>query len=71
MDALFLARWMNSRRDSGACRSCPSDQPSGLNRLILALAVIAAIVGLLGQAARMTEDPAALATQSSHSGELP
>ncbi|MEP9387558.1 hypothetical protein [Mesorhizobium sp. KR9-304] len=42
-----------------------------MNRLMLALAVIAAIVGLLGLASTTAADARAIASASSHQGELP
>jgi len=67
MDILFHAKWWRSQRGSGSDQLySSSEEASGFKRLLLALAIIAAIVGLLGHAASTTAD-----VPSSNQGELP
>ena len=69
MDILFRAKWRKPRHGSGTDRLySPSGELSGLSRLLLALAVIAAIVAMLDHAARTTADAHA---SSNRPGELP
>lgn len=69
MDILFRAKWRKPHHGSGTDRLySPSGESSGLSRLLLALAVIAAIVAMLDHAARTTADAHA---SSNRPGELP
>ena len=71
MDILFYTTWMWARRNAGSRILDPvSTRPSGVCRLLLALAVIAAIVGLLGHAANIGPDARVVASviMPGHSG---
>jgi hypothetical protein len=70
MDVLFFASWIWARRNAGSRILDPVPTwPSDACRLLLALAVIAAIVGLLGHAANTGPDArVASIIVPSHSG---
>ena len=66
MDILFFASLRQAHRVAEAVLTNRA-QPSGIGRLLLALAVIAAIVGLLGHASDSRRDVIA-STMPSHLG---
>ena len=70
MDILFSASWRQHRQAADTTRpDWSSAEPSGVSRLLLALAVIAGIVGLLGHAAERTlRTGVASTTAQSHQG---
>jgi hypothetical protein len=70
MGILLSEGWRQSRQAAGASQPhWSSAQPSGVSRLLLALAVIAAIVALLGHAADANPDTqVASATVQNHQG---
>jgi len=68
MDILFWAGWIHQHQVRRASRpDWPPVQQSDVSRLLLALAVIAAIVGLLGHASNEHSDIVA-STVPSQSG---
>jgi hypothetical protein len=70
MDIVFPASWRQHRQIAGTRRSDWSSPPSGVGRLLLALAVIAAIVALLDHAAGgATHACVASTTLQTHQGE--
>ncbi len=74
MDILYRASWRQSCRNvkTGRPWVAAAAEPSGVRRLVLAIIIIAAIVGLLAQAARNIQDARAIAstTVQSHLGGL-
>lgn len=62
MDILFAAHWRRTDRKAAATQGGPP--PSGLARLLVALCVIAVVVGLLDHAAR--NGPAGASVTSFH-----
>ena len=71
MGILYRAGWKRPCQDAKApCLPPAAAEPSGICRLLLALAVIAAIVGLLGHAARDIQHARTIAstTVQSHLG---
>jgi hypothetical protein len=70
MDILYCASWRLAQREPQNDPSNRAAQPSGIGRLLLALAVIAIMVGVLEQAAGASSPPnlVASSTLSSHLG---